>query len=59
MEASKLLKEKRFWFASILIAWAAGLQAHMMWMQRQDSFKRRFGDLNQNKDADRDLNADA
>lgn len=26
MEASKLLKEKRFWFASVLIAWAAGLQ---------------------------------
>ncbi|KAH7678012.1 hypothetical protein IHE45_07G121600 [Dioscorea alata] len=59
MEASKLLKEKRFWFASILIAWAAGLQAHMMWMQRQDSFKQKFGDLNQNKDADGDLNAEA
>ncbi|XP_039127968.1 uncharacterized protein LOC120264234 [Dioscorea cayenensis subsp. rotundata] len=58
MEASKLLKEKRFWFASVLIAWAAGLQGHMMWMQRQDSFKQKFGDLNQSKDADGDLNAD-
>ncbi|KAJ0979487.1 hypothetical protein J5N97_014961 [Dioscorea zingiberensis] len=58
MDASKLLKEKRFWFASILIVWAAGLQAHMMWMQKQDSFKQKFRDLNQKKDEDGDLNAD-
>lgn len=26
MEARKLLKDKKFWFASFLIAWAAALQ---------------------------------
>ncbi|KAK3232230.1 hypothetical protein Dsin_004111 [Dipteronia sinensis] len=41
-EAKQLLKEKKFWFASILIAWAAALQGHMMWLQRQDSFKNKF-----------------
>ncbi|PIN20842.1 hypothetical protein CDL12_06480 [Handroanthus impetiginosus] len=44
-EIRQLLKDKRFWFASFLIAWAAALQGHMMWMQRQDSFKQKFGDL--------------
>ncbi|KAL9265813.1 Pescadillo-like protein [Drosera capensis] len=44
MEARKLLNDKKFWFASFLIAWAAALQGHMMWVQKQDSFKQKFGD---------------
>lgn len=44
MDLSKLVKEKRFWAASFLIAWAAALQGHMMWVQRQDAFKHKFGD---------------
>ncbi|KAF7040870.1 hypothetical protein CFC21_050737 [Triticum aestivum] len=44
VDLSKLLKEKRFWAASFLIAWAAALQGHMMWVQRQDAFKHKFGD---------------
>ncbi|KAK6122101.1 hypothetical protein DH2020_022169 [Rehmannia glutinosa] len=51
IEARQLLKDKRFWVASFLIAWAAALQGHMMWMQRQDSFKQKFGDLNQEEEA--------
>ncbi|KAJ6902065.1 hypothetical protein NC651_019747 [Populus alba x Populus x berolinensis] len=47
LEAKKLLKDKRLWFASFLIAWAAALQGHMMWLQRQDSFKQKFGTLNE------------
>jgi len=27
---------------AVLIAWAAGLQAHIMWVQRQDAFKEKF-----------------
>ncbi|XP_043698376.1 uncharacterized protein LOC122649079 [Telopea speciosissima] len=50
MEARKLLKDKKFWLASFLIAWAAGLQGHMMWLQKQDSFKQKFGTINQNED---------
>ncbi|XP_019705967.1 uncharacterized protein [Elaeis guineensis] len=50
MEASKILKEKKFWIASFLVVWAAGLQAHMMWMQKQDAFKEKFGELSQEKD---------
>ncbi|XP_074340240.1 uncharacterized protein LOC141677977 [Apium graveolens] len=46
-EWKKLLHEKKFWFASALIAWAAGLQGHMMWLKRQDSFKEKFGNLDQ------------
>ncbi|XP_039047269.1 uncharacterized protein LOC120187677 [Hibiscus syriacus] len=38
-DAQTLIKDKRFWIASFLIAWAAALQGHMMWMQRQDTFK--------------------
>nr|GLL40214.1 hypothetical protein DM860_013539 [Ipomoea trifida]GMD50814.1 hypothetical protein DM860_013539 [Ipomoea batatas]GMD52846.1 hypothetical protein DM860_013539 [Ipomoea batatas] len=38
-QVKDLLKDKKFWFASILIAWAAGLQ-------RQDSFKQKFGNVN-------------
>lgn len=81
VELSKLVKEKRFWVASFLVAWAAALQVyrgkpkhdpiyssiptllvpipieespmawhgmawqgHMMWLQRQDAFKHKFGD---------------
>ncbi|GLT31382.1 hypothetical protein SLA2020_061240 [Shorea laevis] len=43
IDAKALLKDKKFWFASFLIAWAAALQGHMMWLQRQDSFKQKFG----------------
>ncbi|KAF8642221.1 hypothetical protein HU200_067485 [Digitaria exilis] len=43
VDLSKLVKEKRFWVASFLVAWAAALQGHMMWMQRQDAFKHKFG----------------
>ncbi|CAM0885621.1 unnamed protein product [Alopecurus aequalis] len=44
LDLSKLVKEKKFWVASFLVAWAAGLQGHMMWLQRQDAFKDKFGD---------------
>ncbi|KAI3871149.1 hypothetical protein MKW98_015049 [Papaver atlanticum] len=54
MELHHLFKDKRFWFSSILIAWAAGLQGHMMWLQRQDNFKKKFGEQNQNVDEDND-----
>ncbi|KAG5239810.1 hypothetical protein OIU76_013198 [Salix suchowensis] len=47
VEAKKLLKDKKLWLASFLIAWAAGLQGHMMWLQRQDSFKQKFGTVNE------------
>ncbi|MCL7045134.1 hypothetical protein MKW94_018814 [Papaver nudicaule] len=50
MELQQLFRDKRFWFSSILIAWAAGLQGHMMWLQRQENFKKKFGDQNQNDD---------
>ncbi|KAI3966650.1 hypothetical protein MKW92_025221 [Papaver armeniacum] len=50
MELHHLFRDKRFWFSSILIAWAAGLQGHMMWLQRQDNFKKKFGEQNQNVD---------
>ncbi|TVU37066.1 hypothetical protein EJB05_19033, partial [Eragrostis curvula] len=43
VDLSKLVKEKRFWLASALVAWAAALQGHMMWLQRQDAFKHKFG----------------
>ncbi|XP_028805129.1 uncharacterized protein LOC114760050 [Neltuma alba] len=51
MEVKNLIKDKKFWFASFLIVWAAALQGHMMWMQKQDSFKQKFGNLDQDKDA--------
>ncbi|XP_057487478.1 uncharacterized protein LOC130773554 isoform X2 [Actinidia eriantha] len=50
-DAKKLLKEKKFWFASVLIAWAAALQGHMMWLQKQDSFKQKFGQNDNQKDS--------
>ncbi|GMP22911.1 hypothetical protein CsSME_00000712 [Camellia sinensis var. sinensis] len=49
-DAKKLLKDKKFWFASFLIAWAAALQGHMMWLQRQDKFKQKFGTLEESND---------
>lgn len=30
MEASKILKEKKFWIASFLVVWAAGLQVVLL-----------------------------
>ncbi|KAF4352808.1 hypothetical protein F8388_026350 [Cannabis sativa] len=57
MEVRDLLKDKKFWVASFLIAWAAGLQGHMMWLQRQDSFKQKFGNpSDDNDEADIKLN---
>ncbi|KAL4189034.1 hypothetical protein AMTRI_Chr08g163500 [Amborella trichopoda] len=50
MNTPTFLKDKKFWFASFLVAWAAALQAHMAWLQKQDSFKAKFGDLNQKED---------
>ncbi|XP_051228655.2 uncharacterized protein [Lolium perenne] len=44
LDLSKLVKERKFWVASFLVAWAAALQGHMMWVQRQDAFKDKFGD---------------
>ncbi|TKY50656.1 hypothetical protein E2542_SST22160 [Spatholobus suberectus] len=43
MELKNVVKDKKFWMASFLIAWAGALQGHMMWLQRQDSFKQKFG----------------
>ncbi|CAL9007998.1 hypothetical protein PRUPE_2G230900 [Prunus persica] len=54
MEARKLLNDKKFWFASVLIAWAAALQGHMMWVKRQDSFKQKFGNLSEANTNDAD-----
>ncbi|KAL8159769.1 hypothetical protein V2J09_001306 [Rumex salicifolius] len=45
MEVRFLLKEKKFWCASFLIAWAAALQGHMMWLKRKDNFKQKFDPL--------------
>ncbi|CAI9092466.1 OLC1v1027707C1 [Oldenlandia corymbosa var. corymbosa] len=54
-EPRLLLKDKRFWIASFLIVWAAGLQGHMMCLQRQDAFKQKFGTVeNENEVADSD-----
>ncbi|XP_010554593.1 PREDICTED: uncharacterized protein LOC104824262 [Tarenaya hassleriana] len=44
-DAKTIIKDKKFWFASLLIVWAAGLQGHMMWLQKQDSFKQKFGTI--------------
>ncbi|XP_077216947.1 hexose transporter [Tasmannia lanceolata] len=49
---AKFLKDKRFWLASFLVAWAGALQAHMMWIQKQDSFKEKFGKIDKKKDGD-------
>ncbi|KAL6526818.1 hypothetical protein OROGR_015908 [Orobanche gracilis] len=46
-QVRQLLRDKKFLFASILVTWAAALQGHMMWMQRQDSFKQKFGNVDQ------------
>ncbi|KAG9150219.1 hypothetical protein Leryth_009786 [Lithospermum erythrorhizon] len=52
---NQLLKDKRFWFASFLIVWAAGLQGHMMWLQKQEAFKQKFGTLDEEKDGNQQL----
>ncbi|BAT93609.1 hypothetical protein VIGAN_08012400 [Vigna angularis var. angularis] len=44
MELKNVVKDKKFWMASFIIAWAAALQGHMMWLQRQNSFKEKFED---------------
>ncbi|XP_074574856.1 uncharacterized protein LOC141831398 [Curcuma longa] len=49
MEISKLFKDKKIWAASLIVVWAVALQGHMMWMQRQDAFKHKFGDLSKNE----------
>eukprot|EP00249_Psilotum_nudum_P006107 c19461_g1_i2 orf=110-262(+) len=36
--------DKRVLAGVVLIAWAAALQAHIMWLQRQDDFKEKFGE---------------
>ncbi|XP_024004002.1 uncharacterized protein LOC112081483 [Eutrema salsugineum] len=46
-DAKTIVKDKRFWVASFLIAWAAGLQGHMMWLQKQESFKQKFGTIDE------------
>ncbi|KAL6983291.1 hypothetical protein U1Q18_016679 [Sarracenia purpurea var. burkii] len=46
-DAKNLLKDKRFWFASVLISWAAALQGHMIWLRKQDSFKQKFGTIDE------------
>ncbi|KAH0925069.1 hypothetical protein HID58_017325 [Brassica napus] len=46
-DVKTIVKDKRFWAASFLIAWAAGLQGHIMWLQRQDSFKQKFGTIDE------------
>ncbi|KAL3650151.1 hypothetical protein CASFOL_006554 [Castilleja foliolosa] len=51
-EVRQLLKDKRFWFASFIITWAAALQGHMMWIQRQDTFKHKFGNVDQEIDSE-------
>ncbi|CAN1173886.1 hypothetical protein LINPERPRIM_LOCUS9556 [Linum perenne] len=56
MELNQLLKDKRFWFASALIAWAAALQGHMMWLQRQESFKQKFGTVEESSSNNADAN---
>ncbi|KAL2323912.1 hypothetical protein Fmac_022970 [Flemingia macrophylla] len=47
MELKTVVRNKKFWIASFLVAWAATLQGHMMWLQRQDSFKRKIGNPDQ------------
>ena len=54
MELRNVVKDKKFWFASFLVAWAAALQGHMMWLQRQDSFKHKFGTLHNDHNQDQD-----
>ncbi|XP_023640752.1 uncharacterized protein LOC111831189 [Capsella rubella] len=48
-DAKTIVKDKRFWVASLLIVWAAGLQGHMMWLQKQESFKQKFGTIDEDK----------
>ncbi|CAL0300466.1 unnamed protein product [Lupinus luteus] len=52
MKLKRVVQDKKFWAASFLIAWAAALQGHVMWLQRQDAFKHKFGDPNQTNNND-------
>jgi hypothetical protein len=36
--------DKRAIVGAFLIAWAAALQGHIMWVQRQDAFKEKFAE---------------
>ncbi|XP_020585500.1 uncharacterized protein LOC110028111 [Phalaenopsis equestris] len=56
MDATRLLKEKKFWIASFIVVWAAALQGHMMWMQKQDAFQKKFGNQIENHEEE-DLSA--
>ncbi|PWA90428.1 hypothetical protein CTI12_AA034840 [Artemisia annua] len=56
-DVKKLIYDKKFWFASFLIGWAAALQGHMMWLQRQDKFKEKFGSVDDLKVDDRHISA--
>ncbi|CAK8574310.1 unnamed protein product [Lathyrus sativus] len=57
MELKKVIKDKKFWFASFLITWAAALQGHMMWLQRQDSFKQKFPNIDDQTPNNNDTSA--
>ncbi|XP_071705774.1 uncharacterized protein [Rutidosis leptorrhynchoides] len=57
-DVKKLLNDKKFWIASFLVAWAAALQGHMMWLQRQDTFKQKFGTLDDQKTDDHDASTE-
>jgi hypothetical protein len=37
--------QKRVLLGGFIIVWAAALQGHMMWLQRQEAFKHKFGEL--------------
>ncbi|BBN09700.1 hypothetical protein MPTK1_4g21950 [Marchantia polymorpha subsp. ruderalis] len=36
--------QKRVAIGGFITIWAIALQAHMMWLKRQDAFKQKFGD---------------
>nr|PNR47590.1 hypothetical protein PHYPA_012063 [Physcomitrium patens] len=37
------IMDRKVVMGAALIAWAAALQGHMIWVQRQDAFKEKFG----------------
>ncbi|XP_031486168.1 uncharacterized protein LOC116254747 [Nymphaea colorata] len=39
----EILRDKKTWFASFLVCWAAALQAHINWVKKQDTFIDKFG----------------
>lgn len=42
------------WVVEVKLGAFVGFQGHMMWLQRQDSFKEKFGDLSEAKTNDAD-----